>query len=311
MDDFVPTWDDPLGPNAWTRLTWPEMVNLHNCLVTLVALTPCNRVRPVGTGFILNLVEGGAICVTAAHNFYLGIHRIQFPNSGHHHSTLPEFQPNFERVDLTRVFSIFRNGESLTFAPVTGACWDKHRDFCVFEARPHEEDLTGFNPQMISISPEQPKLGQKVAIMGYAGLNDYVVDISSAGTIESRLELRIGTVASITSGVLVPGLVAETTIPVLPGMSGSPGLIWRKFSDPPLVFGFVSSDPESVWKDDFTSTGQSQLSLLEIESVKCLENQRTFKIAIGPVACMLGKLSSTFYPSLDGIVSASANSASR
>jgi len=274
------------------------MDELHDGLTMIVALSPSQHLQAIGTGFVVSRFEDGAVCVTAAHNFFLGIHRVQFPHGRHHHSTPAEFQPNFERVELARTGAIFRKGNNVIVARITGACWDKRRDLCVFETEPQEGDRPRFHPREIRIAAEQPRQGQKVAILGYAGIENCVDDHETAGMIASRLEVRVGTVCSIGEGLLISGRVAETTVPVFPGMSGSPAVIWGGFKDIPLVFGLVSSDAEATdpaEKDDFSRPGRSHVSMLDVERVTFSNDALAVRIKIGPLAAVLGRMRSPFY----------------
>lgn len=303
MNDFVPTWEDPLGANAWTRLNWEGMEELHGALTMIVAISPQQQPTAIGTGFVISRFDGGAVCVTAAHNFYRGIHQIQFPYQRHHPSTPAEFQTNFERVELAQTRAIFRKGNDTIFANIIGAFWDKHRDLCVFEVEPCGEDRSCFDPKEIRIAAEHPRQGQIVAIIGYAGIENSFDGHELAGMIKSRLEVRVGTVNSVGEGILVRGCVAETTIPVFPGMSGSPAIIWGAFDKVPLVFGLVSSDPEESnieVKDDFTRPGHSQVSMLDIERLSLSEGRLEVGLRIGPIAAAIGHIKTSFSATVEG-----------
>ncbi len=305
MNDYVPTWDDPLGPNAWTRLNWDGMEELHEALTMIVALSPRQQLKAVGTGFVVSRFEGGAVCVTAAHNFYQGVHQVQFPHKGHHPSTPTEFQPNFERVELAKTRAVFRKGNEVIFAMITGAVWDKERDLCVFEVEPCEGDRSCFDPREFRIAAEQPRQGQMVAVLGYAGIENSYEDHESGGTIASRLEVRAGMVSSVGVGLLVPGRVAETTIPVFPGMSGSPAVFWGDIGKVPLVFGLVCSDLEETNfadKEDFTRPGQSQISMLDVTRVTLADGKLEVVMRIGPIAASLGDIRTPFFETVEGSI---------
>lgn len=297
MDRDAPTWDDPLGSNRWTRLTWPEMESLHQGLVLVTALDTQNRLRAVGTAFVVSRIGGTAVCITASHTFYGGIHRIQNPHVLHHPSTPPEFIRNFERVDLKGVFGIFRRGDDVVAAPIVGAVWDKSRDLCVFEAQPPDEHHARFDPVPLRIAQTLPSEGHKVAVIGYGAISHKDPDEQGRGGIASRLECRVGRVEMISRGLLVKGLVATTTIPVYSGMSGSPAILFDPPGDQPTVFGFVSSDGEPAEasdKEDFSIAGNGQISLLDVAAEPEGQFGTAFHLRIGPIAASIGTIQSRF-----------------
>lgn len=299
MDNGALTWDDPLGANLWTRLTWPQMDGLHQGLVLVTAIDARNKVRAVGTGFVVSRIGDIAVCITASHTFYAGIHRVQYPHMLHHPSTPREFIRNFERVDLKGVFAIFRRGEDVVAAPIHAAVWDKHRDLCVFEAEPAEKDRPRFDPLPLLIASTPPSEGQKVAVFGYAGIDHEEDEEQGKGSIASRLEFRVGRIESISKGMLVDGVVATTTIPFYSGISGSPAILFDPPGTTPTVFGFASSDGEPVEdadKENFLISGTGQISILETSVIRLAGNKLLVHLRIGPIAAVIGTMRSGFIP---------------
>lgn len=276
---------------------------MHSGLTTILGLGPRNEVALVGTGFIISARGSYAVCATAAHNFWQGLHRAQNPNPRHHRSALPEFVASFDQVDLARAKVIYRCHNRIVSCKITGAVWVKRSDMCFFEIEaefPHETDfLQGEWP----IADREPVIGDLVGVIGYSDMRAVAStpgSALSAGQIESRLTLRVGRILELRDGgLLAQGRCAETTIPVFGGMSGGPAFLWGDSA--PTVFGFISSDPEDPITDgelkhDFSTAGLSTVMILPTEQQVTSGHDRHVSVRIGPIDAVVGSMRTTFTP---------------
>lgn len=310
MPEYQPTFEDPLGPNTWTNLTWPGMEGLHSGLAMLVGWDAGIRLRCVGTAFIISARGSYAVCGTAAHNFYSGLYKAQNPFTRHAPSTPTEFIANFETVDLRRCHAVYRNGDAIHACDITGAVWDKKSDLCFFEMEPQTARDDFFFQAEWPLSLLEPAEGDMVGVLGYAGMDVTSEDGAPGawrGEISSQLMLRVGRVTSVKDGgVMTRGRCVETTIPVFGGMSGGPAFIWTAPPEFPKVFGLVSSDPEdpandASLKNDFSVPGRSTAVAFPIEDGGLRETDQHFLIRIGPLDAVIGQqLRVPFYADPDG-----------
>jgi hypothetical protein len=270
-----PTWSDPIGDNAWNDLHWPGINGLKESLVSLVAFDERQIPHCIGTAFLVSSRGRSAACVTAAHNLYAGVSRVQYP-ARHHPSTPLEFIPNFERVDLdpTRFWALYQKGERPEACAVKSVVWDKRADVAVLTIEYREPSDADFVQGEWSMDGGAPTEGQLVGVAGWGSMTGRLVDadgVRSAGEIERRLILRVGRVTAVQSDApMISGHSVETTIPVFGGMSGGPAFIWREWNERPTAFGFVSSDPEEFSvdvKNDFAIPGRSTIGVLPVQDI--------------------------------------------
>lgn len=267
---YQPTWDDPLGPNAWSDINWPGQEAMHAGLVMLVALDHMERLRCVGTGFIVSAQGRFAICATAAHVFYSGVSNAQNPVSRRAASALPEFIAGFESVaiDNGRLHAIYRHADRIVGCRVVGVTWDKQTDTAFFDIETPDPRDDDFVQGEWVVDGSEPKVGDFVGVVGYAQMEATPVDHPDglpAGEIQSQLLVRVGRVTELNEGgIFVRTRCAETSIPVFGGMSGGPAFLWQDWGKPPTAFGFISSDPESdvASKHDFSEPGRSSIVML-------------------------------------------------
>lgn len=304
LNSYEPTWEDPLGPNAWTTLTWPGQEAMHCGLATIIGLGPRSELGLVGTGFIISAQGNYALCATAAHNFWQGLHRVQTPRPRHHRSALPEFVAGFDGVDLDRAKVIYRHGDAVRSCAMTGAVWVKRSDICFFEIETEAPSHTDFLQGEWLIADQEPRVGDIVGVAAYSDMSVTPADPGSAlsaGQIQSRLTMRVGRVTEVRdSGLLTQGRCVETTIPVFGGMSGGPAFLWGG-DGPPRAFGFISSDPEDpelngAAKHDFSVAGRSTVAILSNESEETLRADKVVSLRLGPIDSVLGSLRTAFLP---------------
>jgi hypothetical protein len=244
-----------------------------NVLGSIIAWDEKRNATLVGTAFLVDIHEGKAIAITAAHNFS-GIQQAQRPFRTHHASTLPEFLGNMDKVDLDKkkVRVICSRNGSIEVAIVTLAGWDKSQDigFMLLEPQVNKD----FFSSTISLRATPPQIGEEVALLGYSdmGLEDQSMqgDESESLRMKRRLLLRKGTItAEYPDGhLLCRGPCVETSIPVFPGMSGGPALLLGENGKAICAFGLISSDSNGSdeEKNNFSLRGNSIVALLHAET---------------------------------------------
>lgn len=291
------TWDNPLGSHSWVTATWPGQDNFHSGLVMIVAASAKRDLRCVGTGFIVSARDSFAVCITAAHNFWSGVHGVQHPHPRHHPSTPNEFIANFEAIDLSAAHAVYRHAGRIHWCRITAAAWDKRGDFAVFEVETSTPRPSDFRQGEWRFASEQPLKHDVIGIAGYADmasrLDDEICGLAS-GTLESRLLVRIGRVTEIMEdGIMMRGRQIETTIPVYAGMSGSPVFAWGRYAEGPRVIGFLSSgddDPTHhlVEAENFDLPGRSIARLLPQTTIGSIDERTTHELRFDHIDAVLG-----------------------
>lgn len=245
-----------------------------NVLGSIIAWDEKRNATLIGTAFLVDIHEGKAIAITAAHNFS-GIRQAQRPHRTYHTTALPEFLGNMERVDLDekRVRVICSQSGNIDVAMVTLAGWDKSQDigFMLLEPQRNKD----FFASTISLRATPPRVGEEVALLGYSNMSIEVQSMQEGGEFESlrmkrRLLLRKGIVTKeYPSGhLLCRGPCVETSIPVFPGMSGGPALLLGDPGKAVCAFGLISSDSNGSDEEKSNSSqpGNAIVALLNAET---------------------------------------------
>lgn len=252
--------------------------HFRDVLVILIGFHSSRQPFVLGTGFIIGAFGNSAVICTAAHLF-AEIHESQNPHRKNHPSALSEFLPHGEPLNIDRkvVRAACTNGKKVEVAIIGWAVWDKSSDIALCGIRPQNKEENFFEKQLL-ITDSIPKIGDIVAVLGYAGLK--VQNVFHNGgygfetfEVTNKVILRAGTVSEIyTEGQrLIKGPCIETTIPVLHGMSGSPVMAITTGGREIRPFGVVSSDI-SIDSDITCKTMSSSLVALIEPRINLVNN---------------------------------------
>jgi len=272
----------------WNEALPEGLPALHDGLVCLLAFGPDRIAKLIGTGFIIGAYGSHAVAITAAHNFYEGVRRVQVPDPQHNVTALAEFLPGAEEIELDRknVRAIYQVGSRIEFCILGFAAWDKTIDLAVFTLSAQNlSDETVFRCHY-RLGHVQPAVGNLVYIAGYGDmetLSDERHGEEQKVTLARRLVLRAGRVKvlHLDGHILCRGPCIETTIPVFAGMSGGP--VFQVSDQAITPFGIVCSDPDEpvALKNDRSRAGSSIISLLRHEIANDTDEERKvlFKLA--------------------------------
>ena len=236
---------------AWNEAELESGSALNGVLVSLLAFAPHRVPVVAGTAFALNVTdEKVAVFCTAAH-VVEQLRAIQQGPPRYHPSTPPEFRPQPEslKVDRKLLRAMFFDGKQINVPIVEWLAWDELADLAFLGLRDQRPDAPRLFNGDLRVTSARPDVGARVAILGYDGT--VVVDAERDGrgferfSIARRLVLRAGTVVRLHAKghALCRGPCFETTIPVSPGMSGSPVVQLAGPCEPMTLVGVVSSSP--------------------------------------------------------------------
>jgi len=268
----------------------------HGLGFVLAHKNGCNA-EPVGSGFIVVAKDHRAIFITAAHVLTY-VRDLQAGPRRHHASALPEFLPPPRAIDLDRrslrVVSI--NNERVEVAVVEGLAFEINLDFALLQIAVQDLDRRGdphFDKEFLA-DDYAPSVGDEVVVWGFSGMNATSEEV--ANSLDKRIDLRM--VRTLRKGRVIArypnghrlckGPCVETTIPVFPGMSGSPVFHAGSDGEPMRAFGLVCCDPFEIEQDryDTTQPGSSIVALLPCEVETQADGKRMvrFSLPIGHVA---------------------------
>lgn len=234
---------------AWNQAELETSSEFHGVLVSLVAFTPQREPIVAGTAFALDAMDDkvGVFC-TAAHVVEY-LRAVQHAPPAHHASTPPEFRPPPEplRLDRERLRALLFDGRQVNVPVVDWLIWDEHADIAFLGLKDQKPEAARVVQGGCRLTSERPMVGTRVAILGYDDTE--VVDSERDGTgferfsVARRLVLRAGTVLRLhpNGHALCRGPCFETTIPISPGMSGSPVVLLGQSGEPLSVIGVVST----------------------------------------------------------------------
>ena len=202
--------------------------------------------------------------MTAAHNFEY-MKACKSTNTIESHHTLP---PDF-KLKGNRYFKpdgcwavYFDSGKNPFMCNIRHLNYIENYDVAVFTA--HGEDESLVFPHKISIDLAMPQIGDEVVILG--NLINEIDKKNDMLTISKSLQMWAGVVTNlaIEKSRLGQTVCFETTIPILPGMSGSPVIKKpRNYKGDMVVCGIASSDfSDSNALKSFYNPGCSTVSAL-------------------------------------------------
>lgn len=247
--------------------------SLNNGLITLLAFDRSDQPTPIGTAFVITDSGDALIAVTVAHNFD-GIHRLQVDTRKHHPTALPEFLPDPEplNLDSSQLIAICFSDGNLHVGSLAWVCYDRKSDIAVCAIEKNKNDM--FSSGVFELDEKVPKVGDEVAVIGYAKMQSDGKDIdedTKSFTLARNLLMRKGRITNIypDGHLLCRGACVETSIPIYPGMSGSPVMLVVGEGEIMKPFGVVSSDPqdEDVVKLDRSIAGSSIVALIKPQHV--------------------------------------------
>lgn len=264
---------EPQQPH-WQQADISTITPLDNVLGSIIAWDEKRNAALIGTAFLVEIHEGRAVTITAAHNFS-GIQQTQRPFRKHHATALPEFLGNMERVELDedKVRVICSQNGAINVAKVALAGWDKNQDIGFMLLEP-SHNMVSFE-STVSLRATPPRVGEEVALLGYSHMTIEYQSIEGDGTeivrMRRRLLLRKGRVtAEYPEGhLLCRGPCVETSIPVFPGMSGGPALLLSESEKGAVcAFGVISSDSNGSdeQKHDCFQKGDAIVALLHAKN---------------------------------------------
>lgn len=238
----------------WNQAVLHPGHSLHDGLVSLIAFDNLHSPVPVGSGFIIGAFGAEAVACSAAHIFE-EIHSLQNPNPRHHSTTLREFMPAAEPLDVdptaVRALVCFNtSGEAgAEMALLDWVIVDRTSDLAVFSLKAQDSQSTSVFAKEFELTADVPEVGEQIAILGYCRMS---VDEVQEGDlwefqVGRELVLRTGRVTHVHPEGHWPcrGPCLATSVPVLPGMSGSPVMRYQSNvapGTPMKPFGFVCSD---------------------------------------------------------------------
>lgn len=268
---------NPIGTFEWNELPADQGEELNDALVSLVAFDGAGTPTALGTGFVVQAQKRSAGGVTAAHVLWDAASKAQQPFARAHPTTPSFFRSDFEEVQIgpRRLRAAFVNRGKAALPSVTWVVWDKRADVAFFTVNSGDEDDPGEFEAHFPIDQVVPKVGERVGILGYG---DVAAETPEPGrdfrtfSVMRRLVLRVGRVraAHPNGHILCRAPCIETSIPVLPGMSGGPAFRIPKPGGQIRAFGLVSGDPKEPieLKQNRWHRGSSIIALLPIESLE-------------------------------------------
>jgi hypothetical protein len=252
----------------WNQAELAKGHALDRGLVSLVSLDEQSLPTLIGTGFIISATGRTAVACTAAHNFQ-AIAQSQVTYQISHSSALREFLPNVAplSVDKTRLRAVCTDGSHPEMAIIDWVVWDPPSDIAFFGLRTQNDNEKSYFSTFFFLDDRTPKVGDEVAVLGYEGME--ILQATGGAdmrfTMARRPLLRLGRVAAlhIEGHILCRGPCIETTIPVFPGMSGGPVMLFGAASAPMKPVGVISFDADGgTDKRDRSIRGYGTFALL-------------------------------------------------
>lgn len=236
---------------------------LEISVLPLVAVASDARWHPLGTSFVVTVLQPKvALVLTAAHNIKF-VHAIDNPASGHHTTALPEFLPKKGKptvLQKTKVHALLKQGSRIVLADMV-CSWTLDEIDIALVLLEIPSDVDAVFPATISLDTSPIEMGTPVMAVGYPSMaaNFNIPPDYEASRFEIEfkrpIEYRTGKVVEVCptgSGMhRFPGFHVD--FPFGSGMSGGPLI---DLSAPePLVRGLVTSDVSEVQNDGMQGSG--------------------------------------------------------
>lgn len=252
--------DSVLNGRRWTLYRFEDGKPYDKGLVSVVSVAPPGIPRVIGTAFLVSSPDENnrTYAITAAH-LLSEIRRLQEKPRRSAFSALSEFLPPPEKVNFDHhgvVVTGFEDGKSIV-ARVSRAVFNEDLDIAVISLEPNPEPQGGapFFSSTMPLTKRVPMVGDLVMIYG---LHNQSIKLEQDA---AALENGRSRLVQNRNPVLVAGRVLEyfengrglcrgpcieTSIPVTPGMSGSPAILYRESGGMMECFGLVSASSESA-----------------------------------------------------------------
>jgi hypothetical protein len=242
----------------WLSAELAEPSKFDSLLLTMIGQSSDGTVTVVGNAFIIYANGRDALCLTAAHNFEF-LKSLSKAGSLQSHPTLPrdfEFRGT-QYIKTDGCTAMWTYQDRPYICKLTKINYIENYDVAVFTAR-SEETAPPFSGRL-ALDLRMPRLGDEVAVLAHR--LDYEAFSDGGGSLQRSLLFRLGTVSESTTSAdrMKQTFSFETTIPIMPGLSGSPIVVMPEIGKPLTVCGVVSSD--SSLSEAFESTsiaGQSR-----------------------------------------------------
>lgn len=225
---------------------------IENALVTIHLLEEgCPAPNPIGSGFIVGLIGGNAIGLTATHIF----EEIRKNLVGTDRAAIPDIFRRARNIDP----SVLRDNTVAVFAgdngqlhsrPITAYSGYNGADVATFFVSLNDMSADVLPSLQIDTTP--PKKGTEIAVTSFGNMKrspPFRVSSKSTGQLfQRRSEIRVGKILDvhIEGCGLLRGPCIRTNIPTTPGMSGGAVLYWDPKQEAiPTVLGIVSADASS------------------------------------------------------------------
>lgn len=254
--------DDPDGC-CWREATFTGPHALDSALISLIAFGP-DGPSLIGTGFLVAAIGRKALALTAAHNFRQAA-RVQRPWTTQHPTTPAEFTLRRPQTLSTRpkdIRAVYFDKSQVDMCIIGEVSAVDGMDIALFTIALQEHVDDNLLKSRFPLDMKKPRRGQRVCILGYADMSLSVDGLEQETRIQMarRLALRQGVI----TGVYSTGLrqyqwpCFETTIPIHPGMSGSPVIWFAEDGAPAVSCGVACVDfsPDAAW-DDYRVAGHS------------------------------------------------------
>ncbi len=261
-----------LGDWEWNEVDFEGTERPHEGVVSLLTMRPDGTPALIGTAFIVSANQSHAVAVSAAHNFYDGVHKAQNPNPRHHASALREFLPDAEAIaiDRQKMRAVYQVGERVEACVLGFVAWDKATDLAVLTLSAQDTtDDTVFH-DFFRLGSVDPKVGDEVGVLGYADMATLGNSRNESGgdgfTLARRLVLRGGRITAVhpDGHILCRGPCVETTIPVSHGMSGGPCFLLPEPGGNMVPFGLMTSDSDEDVAKEFLDRSRAAVSIISL-----------------------------------------------
>jgi hypothetical protein len=249
----------------WVSAQFEGATDIDEILVNIFFVDEDLTSHAVGNGFVILDQGSSAICLTASHNFDY-IKRLQKKHKPSEHPSLP---PDFahrgtEYLDTRGIHVLFVRDKKSVFCKIHQMNYQAGYDVAVFSI---QFDSTDNSPASFTgkaaVDLAMPIVGDEVAMLGY-----HLTHTERGGgnfELERRLQFFHGVVTAVTPGPTRMGqsFCFETTIPIAPGLSGSPILKKPSLGGPVTVAGVASFDfsTDEAFKS-FLVAGNSNVACL-------------------------------------------------
>ena len=227
-------------PSIDGKLAWNQAVldngellkQLHQVSIALFTVDQSRFLQLIGSASILAASGRDALAITARHNFDQ-IQKVQQPPDRSHHSTPAIFRTTFAPLNLSPKYvrAMYFDGDEYVDGCVVTSCIAlSELDIALFTVR-FQDSYRG--PEFrfhFDIDSRPLQVGEEVASLAFDGLEvirqGAIGESGWTATMAHKIDVRRGRITrSYVQGGRSPWPAAESTIPIVGGMSG--GAVFR------------------------------------------------------------------------------------